>query len=47
MHVAESPSALQGGSVVVKACSRIQSEVRNVIGVCNLDVVEGTVIQAH
>lgn len=27
--------------MVVNACSRIQDEIGNVVGVCNLDVVEG------
>lgn len=31
----------QGGSVVVKACPAIQKDVAQVVGVCNLDVVEG------
>lgn len=35
-----------GGSVVVNACSRVQQEIGNVVGVCNLDVVEGTAMEA-
>lgn len=31
----------QGGSVVVKACPAIQRDIAPVVGVCNLDVVEG------
>jgi len=31
-----------GGSVVVKACSAIQQQIAPVLGVVNLDVVEGT-----
>lgn len=27
--------------MVVNACARIQKEIGNVVGVCNLDVVEG------
>lgn len=27
--------------MVVKACSKIQNEIGNVVGLCNLDVVEG------
>ena len=32
---------VQGGSVIVKACPAIQKDVAPVVGVCNLDVVEG------
>lgn len=35
----------KGGSVVVKACSAVQKEVGYVIGVVNLDVVEGTALE--
>ncbi|KAL7005403.1 Protein phosphatase methylesterase 1 [Cystobasidiomycetes sp. EMM_F5] len=34
-----------GGSVVVRACAAIQQQVGNVIGLVNLDVVEGTAIE--
>lgn len=37
---------IKGGAVVVEACPRIQKEVGEVVGICVLDVVEGSALDA-